>query len=204
MKRIKIPTVTIPQQPKKAVKKKTAVKPKKSKPGRIIGHPPMDAMPPDIRDSRPVKTIKMESGTEVNVHKVKGSKVATPQASVTPAKRDVVMTGRIVQGQTCTWLGDLGEAGDDPSNPEIPVCPYCSGKLVHAGDQELARMGNRLYELGSYEVLPSDKDQTPARAHPNYVDFVAWMKTKPTCWSTVEEAAFDYQSETGKVCNPER
>lgn len=209
MKKVKIPTITVPPQPQKAAKSKkkdaTKGKSKKAKLGRVIGHPPMDATPPDIQDTRPKLAPKTsERLGEPGALDHAAPKVVSPQAPVTPAKRNVVMTGRVVQGQTCTWLGDLGEAGDDPSNPERPVCPYCGGGLIHAGDQELARMQNRLYELGTYEIPLSERDQTPARPHPNFVDFVDWMKKQPTCWSSTEEAALDYRAATGKVVDPSR
>jgi hypothetical protein len=211
MKKVKIPTITVPQQAQKAAKSKNRVaskgKGKKIKLARIIGHPPMDSVPPDIQDTRPkikLKPRSQERMGDLDALDHAAPQVARPQAPVTPAKRNVVMTGRIVQGQSCTWLGDLGEAGDDSENPEIPVCPHCGGKLVHAGDQEVVRMGNRLYELGAYEVMPSDRDQTPARPHPNFVDFVAWMKDQPKCWPSAEDAALDYTQATGKICDPSR
>lgn len=202
----KIPTIAIPKA-QKAVKSKKAAKPRtkaKRKPRLpvMVGQPPMDATPPDIRDTRPTRPVPDERLGDPQALDHAAPKVVTPKP--VSAKPAVQRTGRIVQGQTCTWLGDLAETGDDPENPYKPVCPHCGGSLINSGDQELTRMQNRLYELGTYEIPRSEKDQTPPRPHPNFVDFVSWMREQPTCWPSAEEAALDYRAATGKIVDPSR
>lgn len=194
----KIPTISIPKQQKPVAAKKKAKGKAKTKRGPrlpvMVGAPPLGSTPPDILDTRPKKRIvKLESGAEVAVVEV--PKVAPPPPP-TPAK-EVVLTGRMVQGRTCTWLGDLGYAVDDANGQ--PRCPHCNGELLNAPDPEITRMGNRLFELGTYDPLPSHTAMP--RPHPGYMEFVAWLQ-KQRCYPTIEDAALVYRKATGKTVDP--
>lgn len=188
-----IPVVSLPPQPHKArrTKKPSKAKVKAKKQSKLpqIGEPPIDQAPPDFRD-RPQKA-NLRLGEPRALETAAPQVTPPPKPPEPPAKPVVTMTGRMVMGQSCTWLGDLGEAPDNEQGQ--PCCPYCKGVLIEAGPPEQIRLGMINYELGQYDSV-----NPPPRPHPGYTMFTDWMRKQPRCWPTGEEAASDYAIATGR------
>lgn len=189
-----IPTIRIEAKAKKPAKAK--VKAKKQPKPRTVGAPPLDATPPEIKDTRP-KAKPIPVATPEPAKPVTEAPKAIPaQPKQVPAK-NVPLTGRMVQGLNCTWLGDMAEAGGDPNGQ--PLCPYCNSPLLTAMDMATIVLGVKAYELGAYDSV-----NPPPRPHPGYVAFFDWMHKSGKCYPSIVAAAAEYEAQTGNKVDPTR
>jgi hypothetical protein len=178
--------------------------------------PPSTMTPPAIQDTRPLPVQSAPQPPSVPLTPVPAPAAQTPLPSPTktngqgqpgPAQTathaqsrpevEVVMTGRLVQGSTCTWIGDLAESVDDASG--VPVCPHCKGRLLTLPPAETVMTGVDAYERGEYTSI----NPLP-RPHPGYRGLVEWMRKQPKCYATIEAAAEEYEADTGMRVDPRR
>jgi hypothetical protein len=207
-------------KPKTKVKAKTPAK-TKARPGARSGararskdysQVPAALAPPEMEDTRPVsaqeslKSMGFDipagatvTGVDIKFDQVPSGDITADETKAAPkVAGPVPVDTRLVQGATCTWIGPLDAAPDSPDTGQ-PVCPHCAGRLITCPDRATLELGLEQFELGAYESI-----NPPPRRHPGYTGLVHWMLDKPTCWTTIEDAAVAYKEETGKQVDPSR
>lgn len=173
--------------------------------GRQVGAPPTDMTPPMIDDTRPVHkhgdpatagtgTPNVPVGADADVRDSATASAPTPRV-----EQAVSVSGPLMQGASCTWIGRSSQANEDMATDQL-LCPHCSGRLIQlSGDEKSLQLGFEAWELGVY---PSADHTHPARPHPGYRGLVAWMRNQSACWPTIEQAAVSYRQATGYNVDP--
>lgn len=198
---VEVPTVKVKAPVRKSAGKEKIKGKKQAKRqarltrARGLDTPPATMAPPDIRDTRPPARSQAVAEERERVH------VDGPR-SVPPGGGSIAMfypgTGPLVQGSSCIWVGHMSQTATELST-ERPVCPHCGGGLITAADEDTVRLGYEAFELGAYSSV-----NPPPRPHPGYMAFTAWMSGQGRCWPAIEQAAKDYERETGRHVDPSR
>lgn len=171
---------------------------------------PATMAPPAMEDTRPTRgkmTQKTETLTpETPTPSTRTQTETGPTDEQTRTKTKTIPstgtdtstpTGTLVQGVSCTWIGDLSLCPTDKD--DIPVCPSCNGRLIYTPDRHTMELGFDQFELGAYPPTPTAKP----RPHPGYTGFMQWlMQQAEHCWPNIQDAADAYLTETGRKVDP--
>lgn len=88
-----------------------------------------------------------------------------------------------VYGACCMWHGPISEVGHcGPGDMRLPCCPKCSGMLFQTTKAE--------WDSGALTFENN--------GHPNYREFLSWVREQPKCFSGNQDAAREFFAQTGK------